>query len=92
MNKQDIALHLIKQDLKYHQLVNHLAKVDFHLEYHPDLATAVQQLLCPDIDQKKEEKWINKYVRAMSRAKQLDWTDKDKLETHSRIILEILKP
>ena len=60
MQNEYLALHLIREDLKYHQLAMHLEKVDVHLEFFPDLATVVQELIQPGITEPQIEKWTNK--------------------------------
>lgn len=87
-----IALHLIKEDLKYHQLVGHLVQVELHLEFYPDLAGAVQQLLQPGLDDQELERWTNKYTREMRQAQDITWNDHERIDTVAEIILEILKP
>ena len=92
VNPESIALYLIKEDLKYHQLVGHLVVVDVHLEFYPDLAGAVQELLQPGLDDQELEHWTNKYTREMRQARDIAWNDNERIDTVAEIILEILKP
>ena len=87
-----MALHLIKQDLKYHQVVFHLAQVEVHFEFYPDLASVIQKLLVPGLSMKQEEMWNDKYVREISKARNISWADHGALEAQAQIILEMLKP
>jgi len=66
MTNQEIAFHLIQEDIKYHRLVKHLAEMDVHIEFYPDIATAVQKLIAPDISVQKIEKWTDHYVQLMN--------------------------
>lgn len=68
MTSKQIALHLIKEDLKYHRLVHHLAQMDVHLEFYPDIARAVQALLFPDLVQEQEQQWTDRYVQLIGMA------------------------
>ncbi len=87
MKSQDLALHLIKEDIKYHQMVHHLTEVDIHLEFYPDLATVIQTLVAPNLTSEELQKWTDNYVSAMSQAKQLTWNAGRKINEAS---LEIL--
>ena len=64
-NEKDlqVALHLIEEDLKYHRLIRHLAEMDVHIEFYPDIASAVHMLLCSAHDEKEHELWTNQYVQ-----------------------------
>ncbi len=62
MTNQEIAQHLINEDIKYHKLVKHLAAMDVHLEFYPDIATAVQQLTAPGLSEEEEQVWTDQYV------------------------------
>ena len=92
MEKDRIALHLIKEDLKYHQVVYHMAQVEVHFEFYPDLASVIQQLLAPGLSAEQEEAWNNKYVREMSKARNISWADGPALEAQAQIVLEMLRP
>lgn len=68
MTNQEIAQHLINEDIKYHKLVNHLAEMDVHIEFYPDIATAVQALLAPDLSEAEQQSWMDRYVEVMGKA------------------------
>lgn len=68
MTNQEIAQHLINEDIKYHKLVNHLAAMDVHIEFYPDIATAVQVLLAPDLTEAEQQNWTDRYVEVMGKA------------------------
>lgn len=87
MKAQEIALHLIKEDIKYHQMVHHLTAVDIHLEFYPDLATVIQTLVAPNLNSHELQNWTDNYVSAMSEAKELTWDASKKISEAS---LEIL--
>ncbi|GAB5526895.1 MAG: hypothetical protein Roseis2KO_47670 [Roseivirga sp.] len=42
---KDLILHLIIQDLLYHRMIYGIQKHEVHIEFYPDLATAVLQLM-----------------------------------------------
>lgn len=65
MTNKEIALHLIQEDIKYHELVKHLAEVDVYIEFYPDIATAVQGLIAPDLSEMEQQEWTDWYVRLM---------------------------
>ena len=66
MTNQEIAFHLIQEDIKYHKLVKHLAEMDVHIEFYPDMATAVQKLLAPDLNDQGIQNWTDHYVQLMN--------------------------
>ena len=45
MDKKALALHLIKQDLKYRQMVIGLNNVGIHIEFYPDLVRVIRALM-----------------------------------------------
>lgn len=65
MTNQEIAQHLINEDIKYHKLVKHLAEADVHLEFYPDIATAVQHLTAPNLSEDEQQAWTDRYVERM---------------------------
>ena len=65
MTKNEIALHLIKEDIKYHKLIKQLAEMELHLEVYPDLATAVQACLAPNLSEQDQQTWNDKYVQLL---------------------------
>ena len=69
MERKTIALQLIKEDLRYHQFAAYLKKADLHLEYFPDLAPIVIQLIRPEIDEQTSESLLARYVKMVSLAK-----------------------
>lgn len=69
MTNQEIAQHLINEDIKYHKLVKHLAEVDVHIEFYPDIATAVQQLTVPNLSEDEQQEWTDRYVEMMGEGK-----------------------
>lgn len=70
----------------------HLYKVHVHIEFFPDMATAVQELLRPGLTERQIEQWTNKYVKAMRKAQGISWNDNEKLDTTAEIVLEMLRP
>ena len=90
MNPLEIALHLIKEDLKYHQLVHQLSEVDLHLEHYPDIASAVAQLLVKDLTDKAQQQWTDQYVLGMSKAREIAWKDDVQIEKEAGRILKTL--
>lgn len=42
---KDLILHLITQDLLYHRMIYGVQKHEVHIEFYPDLATAVLRLM-----------------------------------------------
>ena len=70
MTNQEIAQHLINEDIKYHKLVKHLAEVDVHIEFYPDIATAVQQLTAPNLSEEEQQVWTDRYVEMMGRTEE----------------------
>lgn len=69
MERKTIALQLIKEDLRYHQFAAYLKKADLHLEYFPDLAPIVIQLIRPEIDEQTSESLMARYVKIVSIAR-----------------------
>ena len=64
MNTQNqIAIHLIKEDIKYHDLVYHLSEKEVHIEIYPDIPTAVQALIAPDLTEMETQEWHDQYVQ-----------------------------
>ena len=68
MTSIEIAQHLITEDLKFHRLHQHLAEVDIMCEYFPDLATAIQQLLAPNLNEAGKQEWDDLYAQLMGEA------------------------
>lgn len=48
--QKDLAIHLIIQDLLYHRMIYGVQKHEVHIEFYPDLATAVLQLMGYSVD------------------------------------------
>ena len=90
MNPHDIALHLIKEDLKYHQLIHQLGSVDLHLEHYPDMASAVAQLLVKDFSDQAQQQWTDQYVLGMSKAREIAWKNQEQVEEAATRILKNL--
>jgi len=84
-NMKQIALLLIEEDLKYHRLVKHLAEMDVHIEFYPDIATAVLGLLWPNMDEREQENRTNQYV-------QLVGSIESQENTGLKILNSIIKP
>ena len=72
-----LVLHLIVQDLLYHHMIYGLQKHEVHVEFYPDFATAVLQLMgyAPD---EQEDHLTDIYSQFMDKAAQLD--SKDELQ------------
>ncbi len=51
---KDLILHLITQDLLYHRMIYGVQKHEVHIEFYPDLATAVLQLMGYAVDEQKD--------------------------------------
>lgn len=47
--QKDLVIHLIIQDLLYHRMIYGVQKHEVHIEFYPDLASAVLQLMGHDM-------------------------------------------
>ena len=90
MNPEQIALHLIKEDLIYHQVVHHLAKVEVHLEHYPDFAGAVEKLISQNQSPEASQSWTDQYAQGMAKAREIDWNDLKQIDTTAKTILTAL--
>lgn len=72
MTKHQIALHLIAEDMKYHKLINNLAGMELHLEFYPDIATAVQACLAPNLNEQEQQAWNDRYVQLLGQYQKSD--------------------
>ena len=84
MDPKSIALHLIAEDLKYHQMVAYCAAVEVNIEFFPDFATAVKNLLGHD---SQDDSWEDRYVLAMQKVEKVMWGDIDGIRT---VAVEVL--
>lgn len=75
-----LILHLIIQDLLYHHMVYGLQKHEVHIEFYPDFATAVLQLMGYAADD-QEDRLTDVYSQFMDKAALLD--NKDELQMHA---------
>ena len=89
MNERDrkVALHLIAEDLKYHQMVAYYGAVEVHIEFFPDFATAVKDLLG---QAGQDDSWEDRYVIAMRKAENVMWGDKEGVKAVAAEVLEML--
>ena len=91
MNPEQVALHLIKEDLIYHQVVHHLSEVELHMEHYPDIAGAVALLIGQNQSPEALQNWTDEYTQGMAQARELDWGDKVQVEITAQKLLENLK-
>jgi len=88
MDPKSIALHLIGEDLKYHQMVAQCAPVEIHIEFFPDFATAVKNLL-GQADQ--DDSWEDRYVLALQKGERLMWGDTEGIRAVAEEVLAALQ-
>ncbi|KOF02913.1 hypothetical protein [Roseivirga seohaensis] len=74
MDKKALALHLIKQDLKYRQMVIGLNNVGIHIEFYPDLVRVIRALMGHS-NVKTLDTWADVYVEGMSKIEKVAWGD-----------------
>gem|GEM_PF-2148461 len=74
MDKKALALHLIKQDLKYRQMVVAQNSVGIHLEFHPDLVRVIRALMGHSNVQTIDA-WADVYVQGMAKVEKVSWGD-----------------
>jgi len=72
MDKKALALHLIKQDLKYRQMVVAQNSVGIHLEFHPDLVRVIRALMGHS-NVKTIDDWVDVYVQGMAKIEKITW-------------------
>lgn len=68
---KDLIIHLITQDLLYHHMIYGVQKHEVHIEFYPDFATAVLQLMGYAVED-QEDHLTDVYSQFMERASQLD--------------------
>lgn len=85
MDTKTLALHLIKEDLKYHQMVAQCSGVEIHIEFFPDLASAVKTLLGQAAE---GSDWEDKYVLGIGLASNTDFGDQIQIE---KVASDLLK-
>jgi hypothetical protein len=91
MDKKALALHLIKQDLKYHQMVAIQNSVGINLEFYPDLVKVIRALM----DHKNPETidaWADVYVKGMAKVENVAWGDEAGLYIVALNIYKSLEP
>ena len=86
-NTKSLALHLIKEDLKYHQMVAGCSANNVHIEFFPDMASTVKALLNQE---SAGDEWEDQYVQAMGRAANITWGDQSKINTAAESLLKSL--
>ena len=74
MDKKALALHLIKQDLKYRQMVAAQNSVGIHLEFYPDLVRVIRALMGHS-DSATIDTWADVYVQGMAKVEKVTWGD-----------------
>ena len=84
LNAKSIALHLIGEDLKYHQMVAQCGPVEVHIEFFPDFASAVKHLLGHGDE---DDSWEDRYVMALQKGEKLMWGD---IEGVKAVALEVI--
>ena len=52
--QKDLIIHLIIQDLLYHRMIYGVQKHEVHIEFYPDLATAVLLLMGYAVDEQED--------------------------------------
>ena len=87
MNPKEIALHLIGEDLKYHQMVHQCGPVEVHIEFFPDFATAVKNLLGQG---DASDDWEDRYVTALGKIDKVMWGDHEGVQAVAEEVLEAL--
>ena len=85
--KKELALHLIKEDLRYHLMVANCHNVDIHIHYYPDMASVVKTLLGQD---RGGEEWDSTYVAQMAKANALNWEVTSDLDVMANLTLTSL--
>lgn len=63
--QKDLVIHLIIQDLLYHRMIYGVQKLDVHIEFYPDIASAVLTMLGHDIE--SDDEITDVYNRFMGR-------------------------
>lgn len=74
MDKKALALHLIKQDLKYHQFAAGLKAVGIDVEFYPDLVRVIRSLMDYDSPDAPDA-WVHVYVKGLDKASSVAWGD-----------------
>uniref|UniRef100_UPI00404802ED hypothetical protein n=1 Tax=Roseivirga sp. TaxID=1964215 RepID=UPI00404802ED len=74
MDKKALALHLIKQDLKYHQMVAIQNSVGINLDFYPDLVKVIRALM-GHINPETTDAWADVYVKGMAKVENVAWGD-----------------
>lgn len=87
LNNKEIALHLIAEDLKYHQMVAYSAAVEVNIEFFPDFATAVKNLLGQE---DAGDDWEDRYVTALGKIDKVMWGDHEGVTAVAEEVLEAL--
>ena len=64
--QKDLVIHLIIQDLLYHRMIYGVQKHDVHIEFYPDLASAVL-ILMGYTEETAEDELTDTYNRFMGR-------------------------
>ena len=64
--QKDLVIHLIIQDLLYHRMIYGVQKHDVHIEFYPDLASVVLQLM-GHAEENAEDELTDTYNRFMGR-------------------------
>ena len=75
MKNKALALHLIKEDLKYNQLAFGLQALGIDIGFYPDLAPVIAQLMGIPKGQLTDE-WIDAYVMYMVKVRGVALEDK----------------
>ena len=73
ITQNEIALHLIKEDIKYHKLIKHLAEMDVHIEFYPDISSAVQACIAPHLNEMETQEWHDRYVQLIGLKKEEEY-------------------
>ncbi len=87
MDTKSLALHLIKEDLKYHQMVAGCSGQNVHIEFFPDMASVIKSLLGQEAE---GSEWEDSYVCAIGKAEKFNWGDPSGVEAAAAEVLGML--
>ncbi len=87
LDTKSLALHLIKEDLKYHQMVAGCSRQNVHIEFFPDMASVIKALLGQETE---GSEWEDRYVTAMGKVGQLTWGNPQVVTATAQEVLKTL--
>lgn len=76
--QKDLVIHLIIQDLLYHRMIYAVQKHDVHIEFYPDIASAVLTLM--GYNAETDDELTDRYNQFMGRVDGQDGLGKPEAE------------